>query len=174
MVPLARRPKALDSSDKSAIVVSYDEQSAAFKEIEAKSGVKDSGCQHGISFLIWEQSTSQFLEFWFGAKSHRPEAKKLFPYLPLSQPDIDRRAAAGADVEGLVPHGPIPVTLKVRVADNTKKGFSWHVPVVVKSLAPVRLPSTAVVVKEITRFLTVKSGGVEKVAEPEHRKARAR
>jgi hypothetical protein len=171
VLPLARRPKALDTSDKSAIVVSYDEQSPAFKQIAAKSMETNSSCQHGISFLVWERSTNQFLEIWFGNKSSRPEAKKLFPYLPLSQADIDRKAAANADVEGLVPHGPLPVTLKIRLAEN-KKG-SWHVPMVVKCSAPIQLPSTTVVVREITKFLTVKSGGVEKVAE-DGRKARAR
>jgi hypothetical protein len=173
VLPLARRPKALDTSDKSAIVVSYDEQSDEFKRIAAQSMVKESGCQHGVSFLVLEKSTGQFLEVYFGNKSSRPEAKKLFPFLPLAQADIDRRAAAGADVTGLEPHDPMPVTLKVRLAEN-KRNQSWHVPMAVKSSAPFgKTPSTAIVVREITKFLTVKSGGTEKVAEPA-RKERAR
>jgi hypothetical protein len=174
VLPLARRPKALDTSDKSAVVVSYDETSEAFKQIASKSMEKDSGCQHGISFLLLERSTAQFLEVYFGNKSSRPEAKKVFPYLPLTQADIDRKAAAGADVEGLVPHGPVQVTLKVRMAEN-KKGQTWHVPMVVKCSVPfAKVPTTVVVVKEIVRFLTPKSEGVEKVVEPEGRKGRAR
>jgi hypothetical protein len=165
VLPLARRPKALDMSDKTAIVVSYDESSAVFKAIQAKSAEKESKCQHGISFLALERSTGRFLEVFFGNKSSRPEAKKIFPYLPKSQADIDRLAAAGNDVQGLVPHGPLPVTLKIRLAES-KQGFSWHCPMVVKCSAPIKTPATATVVKEITKFLTVKSGGVEKVEEP--------
>lgn len=168
VLPLARRPKALDMSDLSALVVSYDETSAEFKRIQAKSAEKDSKCQHGISFLVLERSTGRFVEVFFGTKSSRPEAKKIFPYLPVSQADIDRRAAAGNDVEGLAPHGPLPVTLKVRLAET--KDWSWHCPLVVKCSAPIKTPSTAVVVKEITKFLTIKSDGVEKVAETEGKK----
>jgi len=48
-----------------------------------------------------------------------------------------------------------------------------HVPLVVKCSAPIKMPATSVVVREITKFLAVKSGGVEKVKEPVG-KARAR
>jgi hypothetical protein len=172
IVPLARRPKALDSSDKSAPIVSYDETSDTFKAIQAKSMEKDSGCQHGISYLVFERSTNQFLEVWFGNKSSRPEAKNLVPYMMLTQADIDRRATNKQDVAGLAPHGPRVATLKVRLAEN-KQGQTWHVPMVLDCSTPVRLPATEAIVKEIQRFLTVKSGGVEKVQEEaKHRRAR--
>ncbi len=174
VIPLARRPKALDMADKSAIIVSYDEKSPTFKEIAAKSNEKESKCQHGISFLVLERSTGQFLEVFFGAKSHRPEAKNVFAYMRLTQADIDRKEAAGEKVEGLAPHGPLPVTLKIRLAEAKGSGFSWHVPVVVKCSVPfARVPSHEVVVKEIIKFLTPKSGGVEKAPE-DSRKSRAR
>jgi hypothetical protein len=171
VIPLARRPKAMDSSDKSAVIVSYDETSSAFKQIQAKSLEKDSGCQHGISYLTYERSTRQFLEIWFGNKSSRPEAKNVVPFMNLTQADIDRRAANDQDVTGLVPHGPAPLTLKVRVAENTK-GQTWHVPAVLECSAPIKMPATDVVVKEIQRFLTIKSEGVEKVEEPKTKRAR--
>lgn len=162
VLPLARRPKALDTKDKKAIIVSYDEQSAAFKDIVARSSQQLSGCQYGVSFLVLERSTGQFLEVFFGNKSSRPEAKKLFPYLPLSQADIDRRRAAGADVAGLEAHGPVPVTLKIRMAENAKG--TWHVPFAVKCSNPfTKVPPMDKVVAEINRFLTPKSNGVEKV-----------
>ena len=171
VLPLARRPKAIDMSDRSAIVVSYDEASPGFKQIAAKSLEKESGCQYGVSFLVIERSTGRFLEVFFGNKSSRPEAKKLYAYLPLSQADIDRRAAAGADVSALEPHDPMPVTLKIRLAED-KKGNSWHVPLVVKCSMSIKTPATAVVVKEIGKFLAPKSDGVEKVEEPAKRRAR--
>ena len=65
-------------------------------------------------------------------------------------------------VGDLKPHGPIPVTLKSKVAEN-RKG-TWHVPVVVMCSSPfTRLPSDDVIRREIVKFLTVKDNGVEKV-----------
>ena len=174
ILPLARRPKALDSSDSSAIIVSYDEQSEDFKRIVEQSTESNSNCQYGTSFLVLERFTGQFLELWLNSKTSRPEARKIFDYLPLNQARIDRLVAA-AEAAGklapeLVPHGPIPVTVKVRLAKN--KRFSWHAPSVVKCSTPMKVPSTEVVVKEINKFLTIKSNGVEKVAEPAKKRSR--
>jgi hypothetical protein len=174
VLPLARRPKALDTSDRSAIVTCYDEQSEQFKDIAAKSAEKDSGCQYGISFLVLERSTGQFYEVFFGSKTVRPEAKNVYPYLPLTQPDIDRLAAAGQDMTDVTPHGPRPLTLKTKLVKN-KKGQMWHVPVAIKCSTPfTKLPPVAEIAAEIVKFTSAKSGGTEKVKEPEGRKARAR
>jgi len=174
VLPLARRPKALDLSDKTAIVMAYDEQSDAFKDIAARSLEKDSLCQFGISFLVVERTTNQFYEIFFGNKSSRPEAKNVYAYLPLSQADIDRMAAAGSDVTDLAPHGPRPLTLKTKLVKN-KKGQLWHVPVAIKCSTPfTKVPPTAAIVAEMIKFTAAKSGGVEKVKEPEGKKARAR
>lgn len=173
ILPLARRPKALDTKDKSAIVVSYDETSSEFKRIAAQSLEKDSGCQQGISFLVLERSTGEFLEIYFGSKSTCPEAKKVYPCLPLTQADIDRREANKQDVTGLKPHGPVPLTLKIRLAESKKTGLSWHVPDPVKCSSPfTKLPPMETISKEITKFLSPKSGGVEKVEETSKKRAR--
>ena len=82
------------------------------------------------SFLVFERGTGRFLEFFCGSKSTRSEAKKLYPFLPLTTADIARQQAAGNDVDGLEPHGPLPLTLKSRLVE--KGTYSWHVPVVVK------------------------------------------
>ena len=95
ILPLARRPKALDSSDKSAVIVSYDETSEAFQQIKAQSDVKDSGCQHGISFLVIERSTGQFLELWLGNKSSRPEARRFSRIFRLARPTSTARQRPG-------------------------------------------------------------------------------
>jgi len=171
LLPLARRPKAIDMTDMEALVISYDMESEEFKRIAAKSAESDSHCQYGPSFLVFERSTKRFLEFFCGNKSSRIEAKKLFPFLPLSQADIDAKAENGNAVGDLKPHGPIPVTLKTKVAEN-RKG-TWHVPVVVMCASPfTTLPSDDIIRREITKFLTVKDNGVEKVQD--NRPARAR
>lgn len=171
LIPLARRPKAIDMTDSEALVISYDMESAEFKRIAAKSNEPESHCQYGPSFLVYERTTGRFLEFFCGNKSNRIEAKKLFPFLALSQADIDAKAAAGNDVGDLKPHGPIPVTLKVKLAEN-KRG-SWHVPVVVKCSTPfTKVPGMDVIRREMERFLTVKDNGVEKVEDTKPARAR--
>jgi len=167
IIPLARRPKALDMSDGDAIIVSYDRDSDEFKRIELAAPSSDSHCMYGVSFLVYERSTARFLELFFGSKSTRPEAKKIYPFLPLTAADIEARKLDGE------PRGPSAVTLKVALAKN-KKG-SWHVPVVNKCSTPfTKLPSAERVGKEITAFLTFKGDEVERVVEPEGKKKRAR
>jgi len=167
ILPLARRPKALDMSDKEAVVTNYDPNSDAFKAIAERSFGQNSGCQYGTSFLVIERQTGRFLEMFFGSKSTRPEAKNLFKFLPLSEADIKARKLT--DIE---PHGPLPATLKVRLI---KKAFTWHVPVVQNCSMPFeKVPPMPAIIKEITRFISTKTEGTEKVEEPAGKKARAR
>jgi len=127
---------------------------------------------YGPSFLVYEKSTGCFLEFFCGNKSSRTESKKVYPYLPLSQADIDAKAARNEDVSDLTPHGPIPLRLKSRLVE--KGQYSWHVPVVVKCTEPfTKLPPMDRIAKEITAFLTVKDNGVER-ATPATTTGRAR
>ncbi len=173
VLPLARRPKALDMSDKDAVIVNYDPNSDEFKDIAARSQEPESGCQYGTSFLFVERTTGRLLEFFCGSKSTRPIAGDIAVFLPLTQADIDRKKEAGADIGKMEPHGPKPCTLKARLA-KSKKGYSWHVPDVQSCSVPfTNLPSSEVVVAEINKFVTAKSGDVETVKE-DNRKARAR
>ena len=110
LLPLARRPKAIDMTDMEALVISYDMESEEFKRIAAKSTESDSHCQYGPSFLVYERSTGRFLEFFCGNKSSRIEAKKLFPFLPLTPGGHRRQGGGRQRVGDLKPHGPIPVT----------------------------------------------------------------
>jgi hypothetical protein len=161
IIPLARRPKAIDMTDSEAIIVNYDPDTNEFKRIAATSMEKESHCMYGPSFLVFERSTCRFLEFFCGNKSSRSEAKKLYAFLPLTQTDIDAKAANGDDMSGLAPHGPLPLTLKSRLVE--KGTYSWHVPVVVKCATPFeKLPSMDRIVKEINAFLTVKDNGIER------------
>ena len=170
IIPLARRPKAIDMTDDEAIIVNYDPGTDEFKRIAAQSLEKESHCMYGPSFLVFERSTGRFLEFFCGNKSSRSEAKKVYPFLPLTQADIDAKAAAGNDVSDLQPHGPLPITLKSRLVE--KGTYSWHVPVVVKCSTPfAKMPPMERIVKEITSFLTIKDNGVERAQEQTGRAA---
>ena len=174
VLPLARRLKALDMSDKEAIISNYDPTSDDFKDIAARSQESDSGCMYGTSFLVFERSSGRFLEFFCGSKSTRPIAGDIAVFLPLSQAQIDAKKAAGSDVSKMQPHGPMPCTLKVRLAKN-KRGHSWHVPDVQSCSVPfTNLPAVAVIAEEIEKFTHPGASEVETVKEDASTKSRAR
>lgn len=165
VIPFARRTKAIDMSDKDAIIVSYDMNSDEFKRIQAQAQEKESNCMYGPSFLMFERTSARFLEFFCGSKSTRGEAGKIYPYMMLTPADIEKKRENGIDVSRMEPHGPLPLTLKSKLVE--KGSYSWHVPEVYPCSLPFEnLPSIDVIVKEINRFLTTKSDGVEKVKEP--------
>jgi hypothetical protein len=174
ILPLARRPKAIDMTDTDAVIVNYEFGSDEFERIAEQSLEKESHCMYGPSFLCIERSTGRFLEFFCGSKSTRSEAKKVYPFLPLTAGDIARQKAAGHDTDGLEPHGPLPLTLKSRLVE--KGTYSWHVPVVVKCSNPFsNIPSRERLDKEILAFIDCKGDGVKMLKEePTGKKARAR
>lgn len=162
VIALARRPKALDMSDKEAILVSYDAKSPTFQDIKARSAEQDSGCMWGVSFLFIERTTGRLVEFYCGTKSTRTEAGKVYPFLPLSAEQIKAKAAAKEDVKGLEPHGPLSLTMKSKLVETSK--FSWHVPVVIPCSTPFdRIPDVEVINEAVAKFLLAKDGGSEKV-----------
>jgi len=152
IVPLARRLKAVDTTNVDAVITVYDCDSPEFKRIFAQSWERDGNCMCGTSFLIFERSSHRFLEFFCGTKSTRAEAGEFTPFLPLTSADIDCQAKYyGRDVSRLVPHGPSPLTLRSR---RIKKGsYSGYAPVVTECSVPFTdLPSPNEMVKEIQRF----------------------
>jgi hypothetical protein len=167
---LARRAKAIDMSDSEAIFVSHDNESDEFKRIAAQSQEKESHCMYGPSFLVYEESTGQFLEFFCGSKSARNVAKEIYPFLPLTAADIEARG-----LKDEKPHGPLPMTLRSKLVE--KGTYTWHVPVVVKRSTPITPPSLEKAIAEINKFINPPADGVERVPEAETKatkKSRAR
>lgn len=170
---LARRPKALDLNDTDNIITSYDPNSDLFQDIQQRSAKQNSKCMYGPSFLVFERSTGQFLEYFCGTKSSRGEAGKLYPFCPVTPADIEAKKAAGSDVAGMVPHGPRAATLKTRMVE--KGDFSWHVPVVLPCSTPfTNLPSAKEVINQIQAFINVKDSNPEVVTKEEASTRRAR
>lgn len=173
VLPLARRPKAIDMSDKEQIVVTYDRQSALFKDIEKRSTQKDSNCQYGASFLVVERGTGQLYELFLGSSSNRREVGTVSNFLPLTEEDIERRSLT--DVEA---HGPLPLTLKSKRVENKAKGWSWFV-IVPKpcsnQFTKKQIPEHDVLKSEIEKFLNPDDGNKPQ-AEPkmDGKKSRAR
>lgn len=165
---LARRPKAVDMNDSDAIIVTYDNESAEFKRIAAKSLEKESNCMYGPSFLVFERTSGRLLEFFCGTKSSRGEAKKIYPFLPLTVADIEARGLTGVE-----PHGPLPMTLRSKLVE--KGSWSWHVPVASACSTPItNLPPMEQLVEEIVKFTTATNEGVETVDTGTAGKRRAR
>ena len=165
ILPLAVRAKALDMSDRSAVVAVYDMKTPEFKDIKARASEKDSGCMWGPSFLVVERSTGRCYEFFMGTKSARAVSGDLVNFLPVSE--------ATAASQGCDAHGPLPCTLTVRYA---KRGdWGWHVPVINKCSEPfTNTPSLDVLKEEIQKFVAAKDNGVQNVTEEETKAAQSR
>lgn len=173
ILPLARRPKAIDMNDIEQIVVTYDRGSDLFADIEKRSSQRDSHCQFGASFLVVERSTGQLYELFLGSASNRREVGTISDFLPLTEADIKRRK-----LKDTKPHGPLTLTLKSKRIENKAKGWSWFV-IVPKpcsnNFTKDQIPSTDVLKDEIGKFLNPDDGNKPQ-AEPqkEGKKSRAR
>jgi hypothetical protein len=147
IIPLDARAKALDVSDREAIVAVYKVNDPEFQRI--KNAPKNTGCMWGPSFLVIERSTAKMYELFFGNLSGRNEAGKLRPFLPTEE-------------NGGV---PTPATLGIRYKKMPEWG--WHVPVISKCSEPfdsADVPSDAAIAKEMEKFRNPQSG-IQKVEE---------
>ncbi len=172
VIPMTWRPKAIDMSDRDAVIVNYDPTSAEYKRIKnAADNTQDSHCMYGPTFLVFERSTSKLYELFFGNPSMRRESGKFVSFCPLSPEEAaEASKATGKKVEA---HGPLPCTLKAKYV--TKGAYGWHVPVCHQCSTPfTNVPAVTTLVDEIKKFHEMKSGEVEKVEEPATGKKRAR
>lgn len=161
ILPLARRPKAIDMNDNEQIVVTYDRQSQLFKDIEKRSEQSNSRCQFGASFLVVERSTGQLYELFLGSASNRREVGTISDFLPLTAQDIKRRGLTDKE-----PHGPLPLTLKSKIVQNKAKGWSWFVITPKPCSNPFtmeQVPAPEVLKAEIEKFLSPDDGNKPEV-----------
>lgn len=159
LIVLAKKPKAIDMSDRDAIIVSYERASEVFADIEERSATQNSHCMYGATFLVFERSTRKFYEFFCGSASLRRCIGEISAAMTLTQEQIDARG-----LKGVEPHGPITLHLESKLIKN-KAGNSWFVPVITPSSAAIELDEKefAAAVKEITKFTTLDESGPEKV-----------
>jgi len=164
LLVIARRPKALDMSDLSQIVTSYDFKSDLFKDIEARAGTKDSGCQYGTSFLVIERSTGKLYEYFCGNASARRVTDKIASYMPITAEQIKARK-----LTGVKPHSYLPLTLKSELTPPNKQNQQWWVPIVQDCSTPFtsdNMPASEEIKAEIEKFLNPnEEAGVVKKAE---------
>jgi hypothetical protein len=162
VLPLARRAKAIDMSDSQQIIVTYDRKSDLFKNIEKRSGQKNSRCQFGASFLVAERTTGKLFELFLGSASNRREVGTVSDFLPLSAADIKRRGLT--EVE---PHGPLPMTLKSKRVENKANNWSWFVMVPTacgNTFTEKQIPALEVIKEEIEKFLAPDDGNQPEVS----------
>jgi len=156
IIPFAVRAKAIDMSDRDAIVAVYDTKDPEFQRI--KTAPKNTGCMWGPSFLVLERATGKLYELFFGNASGRMEAGKLRPFLPT------------ADNQG------VPSAASLGIRYKSTKEYGWHVPVVTKCSEPFdpdNCPAGDILNAEVEKFNNP-SKGAEKVAEADAPKGRAR
>jgi len=170
VIPLAWRAKAIDMSDRDAIIVNYDNNSEEYKRIKnAADNTDNSHCMYGPTFLIFERGTGRLYEFFFGNASMRRESGKLVGFCAIS-PEAAKKLSeqTGKTVE---PRGPLPCTIKVKYV--TKGPYGWHVPVCHQCSTPVtNLPAIESLVEEVKKFYDLKNSEIEKVEETTSKRKR--
>lgn len=168
LLVLAKKPKALDMSDKEAVIVSYERGSEVFADIEERSATQNSHCMYGATFLVFERSTRKFYEFFCGTASLRRVIGEVSAAMTLTQEQIDARG-----LKNVEPHGPITLNFTSKITKNAQ-GNTWFVPVITPSSNPIQLDQKefAQAVKEITKFTTLDESGPEKVTEGASGRAR--
>lgn len=150
IIPFLFRPKAMDVSDKEAIITVFDNtEDPEFKRIIAAP--KNTGCFWGPTFLVYERSTAAFYELFFNNASGRSEAGKMRAFLPTEQ------------------NGGVPGAATITSRYKTKGEWGWHVPVINKcTLEFDAAPAIEAINEAVDKFKTMK-GGVEKVQEDENK-----
>lgn len=150
VIPFLFRPKAMDVSDRDAIVTVFDNtEDEEFKRIIAAP--KNSGCFWGPTFLIYERSTAAFYELFFNNASGRSEAGKFRAFLPTQE------------------NGGVPSAATLTSRYKTKGEWGWHVPVISKcTLEFDAAPAIEVINAAVEKFNSMKTG-VEKVSEEENK-----
>lgn len=167
---LDRRAKALETTNREAIRVSYDPNSELFADIESGDGDPARECMFGTSFLVVERTTGELVELFFCTTTQRPEAANLFPFLPLTQAEIDKMKARGENVDSLKPHDARVATLGSK---HITKKFSYFVPTITACSTPLtKLPSAAEIQQAMIDFRTAKDSDHEIVEEPANKRAR--
>lgn len=157
VIPLARRPKAIDFTNPKQPIVVHDPQNAEFQRIEAESAVKDSQCMSGVAFLVLERTTGELYEFFCGNAGLKRAAAEIAGYLPVTPGDC---AARGLSADSA--RAPEPCTLGSKFVE--KKTWQWHDPTVGRCSTPfVNVPDVEYLAAEITKFVTEKDSDAQVV-----------
>jgi hypothetical protein len=169
---LDARAKAIDMSE-GQVIVSYDIGSDVFQDIQQRSGLKDSHCQAGASFLVAERSTGQLYEMFLGSESNQKETGVFVDALAITEEEIKAK-----NLKGKKPHGPLVLTLKSKhVISKKNKSWAWFVIVPTACSTPFtkdQIPDMDIIKEELEKFRNPKDGVKAEVEDKEDEKERAR
>lgn len=152
VLPLARLMRAEDWGDEKNPLFSYDIDKPLFQQIidTAAQGGEDNPCRWGCEFLLYERSTGRVLTYYLYGRA-RTEAERFYPFLPVTQADIESGASTEAE-----PRDAIPITLTARLKGRR---YPSHVPVVQRCSTPFEhVPSFE---RQVAKFLNVADSNVE-------------
>lgn len=138
VIVLARGKKAIDYSNRDALVVCHNPDSAEYRRIEAESTQKESKCMEGPRYLVIERTTGQFYELFCASAGLKQASVLLNGFLPNAETGISQAATLSNKFK--------------KTAYGTQ-----HDPVVNPCSTPFAdLPSEERIVEEITKFLNAK------------------
>ncbi len=168
IIPLCVRAKAIDSSDRDAMVITYDATSEEYARIKSLADVKDSGCQFGFAYLVYERSTSEYYEYFFGNKTHRNEAANVTAFLPKTPERIKELT----DKLGHAPQPAGPCTIKSKYVVKKGTDWGWFAPVTYPCSTPFKGFDPAQANEQIAKFEALEGNKVEKAPEVDNSRAR--
>lgn len=106
------RPRAINFNDNISV---FDTEHPEFKALVAKADLPGlNGAAYGMEFLIGIPDVKELALFHFGNKSSRNEA-------PALKAILTKQIESG---------NYLMAKVKAEIAENKKKGYLWHVPVV--------------------------------------------
>lgn len=160
LMVLGYRQKALDMSG-GDVTELFDESDPVYQDIKARASIKDSYCQEGTTVLVFERSTRDVYEFFFGPKSLQAFAYEMVGAAPLSKEEIEAEG-----LQDVKPHGPLTVHLRAVLSPSKK--YSYFIPEISVSSDPIVLTDSEVayVSEMVTKFVNTKPRKPEVVDAP--------
>ncbi len=168
IIPLCVRAKAIDSSDRDAMVITYDAEGEEYARIKSLADVKDSGCQFGFAYLVYERSTSEYYEYFFGNESHRRAAPDVTAFLPKTS----QRIKELTEKLGHAPQPAGPCTLKSKYVIKKGTDWGWFVPTTYPCSTPFKGFDLVQANEQIAKFEALEGSKVEKAPEDDNSRAR--
>jgi len=146
LLVLARRTKAVDTAIN---LTTYDIESAESQRIIKRRHTEDTTCFTGMSFLVYEHSSDEFLEWFCGPKLSKTAIRFRCGYTPISKAEVLRLGLSCAPRDAQ--------WITVRSRPTQERDFFWYTPHV--ELCGVHLtarPSADEITREVERFTSEK------------------
>lgn len=157
VLPLAKRRKALDFTNRDKIVVTHDAQSPEYVRIAGAVRDKSQTCAEGPSFLVYLRTDGRPYELFCATAGLQAASREISGFLPRTPADCTARGLDASEARG-----PMACTLGGKFK-QTRYG-TQHDPTVAPCSTPfASLPETAEMLAEMKKFVEAKANDVESV-----------